>query len=1114
MMDRSNAAFALTACFIFSQLICHVAAITRTYYIAAVEKEWDYAPSGYNKIKGVKLEDDSDATVFATKGAHRIGRIYDKVLYREYEDAGFTKEKPHPKYLGFLGPILKGEIGDTIVVHFKNNGSRVYSMHPHGVFYSKDSEGALYEDNTKGIFKKDDKVPPGGTHTYSWHLTQSHAPADQEDKCITWIYHSHVVPSKDINTGLLGIMLICRKGALSQGQQSGVDKEFVALFTVLDENESWLLSKNIQRCSDPTGVDQDDEDFKESNKMHAINGYFYGNLPGLDMCYGDSVKWHLAGIGNEVDIHTAYFHGQSFTIDGHRKDVASLLPATFVTASMKALNPGKWMLNCLVNDHYNAGMYTLFNVTKCPGKVGVAPSVSGGKKRTYFIAANEVEWNYGPTGVNGMDGQSLIAPGSDSAVFFAQNEQRIGGTYLKAIYEQYTDASFSTKVPKPKHLGFLGPVIRAEVNDIIEVVFMNNARFNFSIQPHGVFFDKSNEGALYEDGTSRAQKADDNVQPGQTFTYRWTVPEEVGPTKSDAACITWVYHSSVDPVKDTYSGLFGPLLTCKKGTLNNDNTRKDTEKEFVLLFTVTDESESWYHEKNKEMKANASLINDDDEDYKESNKMHGINGFLYANLPGLEMCLGDTISWHVIGLGNEVDMHTAYFYGNTFTHQGSVKDTVSLLPGVFGTLTMTPDNAGDWALVCRTNDHYSAGMQAKYKVNTCNRNPELKTPGKTRRYYIAAFEMEWDYAPSGLDALDGKKLDQSEEAKVFTVTSDKRIGRKYVKAVYREFTNDQFNQQKLRTPAEEHLGILGPMLHAEVGDTIELVFKNSANRNYSVHPHGLYYSKAHEGSDYNDGTSGADKLDNAIQPGKTYTYIWKVPERAGPGKDGPACATWAYYSDVNPIKDTNSGLIGPLIICKKGKLKEGTDERSDVDREFVLMFTVLDENESWYLDENINKYCKNPGDKETLKADDDFMESNKMHGINGFVFGNLKGLEMYQDEKVDWLLLGIGNEVDMHTVHFHGQSFLRKQVSYHREDVYDLFPGVFATVEMVPDSTGDWLLHCHVNDHMVAGMETLYSVLDKSLKTTLKPITAASSFVTSSIFIYLSFPVVAMLLKA
>ena len=32
--------------------------MTRTYYIAAVERKWDYAPSGYNKVKGVKLEDD------------------------------------------------------------------------------------------------------------------------------------------------------------------------------------------------------------------------------------------------------------------------------------------------------------------------------------------------------------------------------------------------------------------------------------------------------------------------------------------------------------------------------------------------------------------------------------------------------------------------------------------------------------------------------------------------------------------------------------------------------------------------------------------------------------------------------------------------------------------------------------------------------------------------------------------------------------------------------------------------------------------------------------------------------------------------------------------------
>ena len=105
-----------------------------------------------------------------------------------------------------------------------------------------------------------------------------------------------------------GIMLTCKKGALSDDGPKGVDKEFVGLFTVLDENESWLLQKNIDEfCNDPSGVKTEDEDFQESNKMHAINGYFYGNLPGLEICLGDSVKWHLAGIGNEVDIHTGEF---------------------------------------------------------------------------------------------------------------------------------------------------------------------------------------------------------------------------------------------------------------------------------------------------------------------------------------------------------------------------------------------------------------------------------------------------------------------------------------------------------------------------------------------------------------------------------------------------------------------------------------------------------------------------------------------------------------------------------------------------------------------------------------------------------------------------------------
>ena len=140
--------------------------------------------------------------------------------------------------------------------------------------------------------------------------------------------------------------------------------------------------------------------------------------------------------------------------------------------------------------------------------------------------------------------------------------------------------------------------------------------------------------------------------------------------------------------------------------------------------------------------------------------------------------------------------------------------------------------------------------------------------------------------------------------------------------------------------------------------------------------------------------------------------------------------------------------------------------------------------------------------------DEDFLESNKMNAINGLVYGNLHGISMVTGQKINWYLLSLGTEVDMHNVHFHGQTvlsvslklffksiicslftysvpremylsvfpFLQRTAKDHREDVIDLFPGVFMTVKMTPDSIGTWLLHCHVNDHMIHGMQALYSV--------------------------------------
>jgi FtsP/CotA-like multicopper oxidase with cupredoxin domain len=32
-------------------------------------------------------------------------------------------------------------------------------------------------------------------------------------------------------------------------------------------------------------------------------------------------------------------------------------------------------------------------------------------------------------------------------------------------------------------------------------------------------------------------------------------------------------------------------------------------------------------------------------------------------------------------------------------------------------------------------------------------------------------------------------------------------------------------------------------------------------------------------------------------------------------------------------------------------------------------------------------------------------------------------------------------------------------------------------VDMVPDNPGTWMFHCHVDDHILAGMQALYRVL-------------------------------------
>ena len=338
--------------------------VTRTYYIGADQVNWNYAPQGTNEITGEPFDDVADT--YVKSGPGRIGSRYVKCLYRGYTDATFGHRITRPadeKYLGLLGPVIRAEVGDTIKVVFRNTCPFPASVHPHGVFYAKNSEGAPYNDGTHGANKADDAVPTGGTHTYVWDVPPRAGPGPDDGSSVMWMYHSHTDEVSDTYAGLMGPMEITRRGmARPDGSPKDVDREVFALFSVMNENSSPFLDENVHRFAQPPFPDPEDEDFEESNLMHSINGYVFGNQPMITMHRGEHVRWYVMSMGTEVDLHTPHWHGNTVTVNGMRMDVVSLLPATMVVADMVPDDVGTWLFHCHVNDHIRAGMLTRYTV--------------------------------------------------------------------------------------------------------------------------------------------------------------------------------------------------------------------------------------------------------------------------------------------------------------------------------------------------------------------------------------------------------------------------------------------------------------------------------------------------------------------------------------------------------------------------------------------------------------------------------------------------------------------------------------------------------------------------------------------------------------------------------
>lgn len=342
------------------------------------------------------------------------------------------------------------------------------------------------------------------------------------------------------------------------------------------------------------------------------------------------------------------------------------------------------------------------------------------------------------------------------------------------------------------------------------------------------------------------------------------------------------------------------------------------------------------------------------------------------------------------------------------------------------------------------------------------------SPGVERIYYIGADEVVWDYAPHGMNDITGRAFDS--KARLYTARGPGRIGSKNLKCLYRAYSDGSFKSLLERSPDEAYLGYLGPIIRAEVGDTIKVIYRNGCRIPTSVHAHGVFYAKSSEGAPYADGTSGNDKLDDAVTQGTIRTYLWSVPERAGPGPHDGSSVMWMYHSHADEIGDAYAGLMGAMVITAKGMARPDGSP-IDVDQELFEVFTVVNENLSPYLEANVKSF---EGTPRAPLEDPEFQESNLKHSINGFVFGNQPMVNLVRGRRTRWYVMSMGNEIDLHTPHWHGNTVL---VGGMRMDVVSLLPASMVVADMVPDNAGIWLFHCHVSDHYAAGMISRYAVV-------------------------------------
>ncbi|GAA3768810.1 hypothetical protein GCM10022270_32230 [Terriglobus aquaticus] len=283
---------------------------------AAIKMGAHTSTAGHAPVRVVTT--DVPDLAFTLEDGWKVFRLRAEVIRREILPGktldlwGFNGSAP--------GPTIQVTEGDRVRVILENRLPEPTSMHWHGF------EDSIRFDGMPGVSQR--AVPPGGTYTYEFHITQTG----------TFFYHSHLAMQEMV--GMLGGFIMHPR----QAHAPAVDYDFLVHL-----QEYAVLPNNTV----PNSAEM------EFNWL-VLNGKSGPAPTPLVVRLGSRVRIRFVNLG--MDHHPMHLHGHTFYVTGTeagRIPETAWWPGNTVLVGVAqardveflANNPGDWMLHCHLPHH-------------------------------------------------------------------------------------------------------------------------------------------------------------------------------------------------------------------------------------------------------------------------------------------------------------------------------------------------------------------------------------------------------------------------------------------------------------------------------------------------------------------------------------------------------------------------------------------------------------------------------------------------------------------------------------------------------------------------------------------------------------------------------------------